>query len=49
MNWKELTISKQQLEAKANLQENKNKVDYAYHIEEVYLTKDDILRKLDRI
>ena len=48
VNWKELSIRKQALVDKANLRENKSRVDYDYKTGDlVYITKDGIMRKLD--
>ena len=48
VNWKELSIRKQKLVDKANLRENRNRVDYDYKInDEVYIKKEGIFRKLD--
>ena len=48
VNWKELSIRKQKLVDKANLRENKNKVDFDYQKEQkVYIKNDRVQRKMD--
>ena len=48
VNWKELSIKKQTLVDKANLRENKHRIDYDYQVDDlVYVTKDRIFKKLD--
>ena len=48
VNWKELSLRKQTLVDKANLRENKSRVDYDYKVGDlVYVTKDGIMRKLE--
>ena len=48
VDWKELSIRKQNLVDKANLRENRNRVDYDYQInDEVYIKREGIFRKLD--
>ena len=48
INWKELSIKKQQLVDKANLRENKNRIDYDYKVDQkVYIKTDDIQRKMN--
>ena len=48
INWKELSLRKQKLVDKANLDENKKRLDYDYQIDDqVYITKDGTFRKLD--
>ena len=48
VNWKDLSLRKQKLVDKANLQENKNRVDYDFQVgNKVYIKKEGILRKLD--
>ena len=47
INWKALSIRKQQIVDKANLRENKNRVDYDYSPgQQVYIIKDGVFRKL---
>ena len=47
VDWKELSLKKQQTTEVANLRENKNRIDYDYQIgSQVYIVKDGILRKL---
>ena len=48
VNWKTLSLKKQNLVDKANLRENTKRVDYNYGIgQQVYVTTDGIQRKLD--
>jgi len=48
VNWKALSIHKQKLMDKANLRENRNRIDYDYSVgQQVYIVKDGIFRKLD--
>ena len=48
INWKELSLRKQKLVDKANLDENKKRLDHDYQIDDqVYITKDGTFRKLD--
>ena len=48
VNWKELSLRKQALVDKANLRENKKRIDYDYQAGDlVYKLKDGILRKLE--
>ena len=48
VNWKTLSLKKQNLVDKANLRENTKRVDYNYRIgQQVYVTTDGIQRKLD--
>ena len=48
INWKELSIKKQKLVDKANLRENKNRIDYDYTVgQEIYIKNDGIQRKMD--
>ena len=48
VDWKELSLKKQQTTDVANLRENKNRIDYDYQIgTQVYINKDGIFRKLD--
>jgi hypothetical protein len=48
VNWKELSIRKQKLVDKANLRENRSRVDHDYQVgSRVYITADGINRKLD--
>ena len=48
VNWKEISLKKQKLIDKANLTENKKRIDYDYQVGDlVYITKDGIYRKLD--
>ena len=48
INWKELFIRKQSLVDKANLTENKKRIDHDYQVDDqVYITKDGTFRKLD--
>ena len=48
VDWKELSIRKQNLVDKANLRENRNRVDYDYQVnDEVYIKREGIFRKLD--
>ena len=48
VNWKDLSIKKQALVDKANLRENRNRVDHDYQVDDlVYITKDGIYKKLD--
>ena len=48
VDWKELSIRKQNLVDKANLRKNRNRVDYDYQInDEVYIKREGIFRKLD--
>ena len=48
VNWKELSLKKQALVDKANLRENKHRIDYDYQVDDlVYVTKDGIFKKLD--
>ena len=44
VNWKELSLRKQRLIDRANINENKKRVDYDY---QVYIIKYGIFRKLD--
>ena len=54
VNWKELSLKKQQLIDKANLTENKKRIDYDYQVGDlVYITKmefieNSIAQKWDR-
>ena len=48
INWKELSIKKQKLVDKANLRENRNRIDYDYTIgQENYIKNDGVQRKMD--
>ena len=48
INWKELSIKKQKLVDKANLRENKHRVDYDYTVgQDIYIKNDGIQRKMD--
>ena len=48
INWKELPIKIQKLVDKANLRENKNRIDYDYTVgQEIYIKNDGIQRKMD--
>ena len=48
VNWKALSVRKQQIVDKANLRENRNRIDYDYSVgQQVYIVKDGIFRKLD--
>ena len=48
INWKELSMHKQQLGDKANLRENSKRIDYDYQIrDQVYIKLDGIQRKLN--
>ena len=48
VNWKALAIRKQKLVDKANLRENKSRIDYDYQVGScVYVMVDGIKRKLD--
>ena len=41
VNWKELSLKKKALVDKANLRENKHRIDYDYQVDDlVYVTKD---------
>ena len=49
INWKELSIRKQQIVDKANLRENHERIDFDYEVgQKVYVVTDGIQRKLDR-
>ena len=49
VNWKDLSIRKQQLVDKANLRENNKRIDYDYKVgQQVYVVTDGVQRKLDR-
>ena len=48
VNWKALAVKKQKSVDKANLRENRNRVDYDYQVgQQVYVIKDGIFRKLE--
>ena len=48
INWKELSLKKQKLVDKANLRENRNRVDYDYTVgHKVYIKNDGVQRKMD--
>ena len=48
INWKDIAINKQKSVDKANLRENRNRVDYDYQVgQRVYVIRDGIFRKLD--
>ena len=48
VNWKSISTTRQKSVDKANLRENRSRVDYDYQVgQKVYVTRDGILRKLD--
>ena len=48
VNWKEMSLRKQKLVDKANLRENKHRVDFDFQVgNKVYIKKDGIIRKLE--
>jgi hypothetical protein len=48
VNWKDLSIHKQQLVDKANLWENNKRIDYDYKVgQQFYVVTDGVQRKLD--
>ncbi len=48
VNWKAIAINKQKSVDKANLRENRNRIDYDYQVgQQVYVIRDGIFRKLE--
>ena len=49
VNWKDLSIRKQQLVDKANLRENNKRIDFDYKVgQQVYVITDGVQQKLDQ-